>query len=232
MTEQQAQELLRTRTVICDFQFFKSNFFADMDPNSEYRTRWLWHDQSGDIWFDLDDVYEFERFMNVSPNRITDTLYIRKWLRMFLKKRPSFDFNNLKDELYEEIERIITLMFTEWFRFNKNGMRWNVCDPILHQPKKKNYTDFSELIDNYDKLLVYFNLDVWKQVIEEYQVPQITIEQVNAYKRQVAEQNERILALESELKALKEIHKIENHITQLNMGNGTQSSEHHKIEQK
>lgn len=225
MTEEQAKELMRTHKQICDFQFYKLGFREDVNPQSDYRDRWLWHDYTGDIWFDLNDFNEFERILNLAPRRIEDPLYIKKWIRMFLKKRPSFDFENMRDELYEEIERITYYAVGEWFRFNKSGGNWGACDFYLHKPiHPEEYIEICDLLDDSKLFIHHFSLDVWKQEIMNYKVPALTPEMVIEYERTIKNLKDEISDLKGQLYALRRSINI-GEINQLNLGNGIQTTQ-------
>ena len=211
MTEQEALDLLNNHKQICNFYFFRSGFTADLDSNGDYQKRWLWHDSDNLIWIDFKEAMAILDMMNYAPAHMTDITPIHKWLYLYLRKRSAFDFNNLRDVLFSEIDRLVSYFIREWFRFNPEGRHWGICIPDQHFPQPgTKYEDLDRFYQDHDFLQSYFSLDVWRDVIMNYQVPAFTTEKELEYQRTIQKLQERIRELEAKVMALS-VSRTENH---------------------
>lgn len=172
MTEQDAIELLRTNNEICNFQFFQRGFWEDLNPNGVYQKRWLWHDSDNLVWIDFNEAMAILEIMDIAPARVTDVTPIHKWLYLYSKKHTLFDFENLRDVLYYEIDRLVSYFIGEWFRYNSEGRNWGICIPDLHCPlPSTKYEDLDRFYQDHDFLRHYFSLDIWEEQIRNFKIP-------------------------------------------------------------
>lgn len=172
MTEQDAIELLRTHNAICNFQFFQRGFYEDLNPNGVYQKKWLWHDSDNLVWIDFNEAMAILDIMDIAPTRVTDVTRIHKWLYLYSKKHTLFDFENLRDVLYYEIDRLVCYFIGEWFRYNPEGRNWGICNPDLHCPcPTTKYEDLGRFYEDHDFLRHYFSLDIWEEQIKKFKVP-------------------------------------------------------------
>ena len=163
--EEKIKYLLDTQSAESGFSFLL-DYHDDKHPYPvEERNRWIFGDFCAEVVFDFDEfnrmcyIMDYRECPEEMPKMIT------KWIRQFLRERPSFDYDTLKEDLYDQLEEMM-FDFTDCYFDYVGKDRWGI------------YLDYDEdHLDcyweniNFDETFVrHFRLDIWKETIMNYGV--------------------------------------------------------------
>lgn len=175
--EEKIKYLLTMQTAESDFGFLMEYRDYNHPYPVEKRNRWLYGDFCAEVVFDFEDFNRMCYIMDYRETPEEMPTLITKWIRQFLKERPSFDYAILKEELYQQLEEMM-FEFTDCYFDFVGKDRWGI------------YLDYDEKHEdccwdniNFDETFVrHFRLDIWKDTIMNYgtETSQIPAEKVNA----------------------------------------------------
>lgn len=160
--EQKIKYLLKSNDSESGFSFLL-HYNGENSYPIEMRNRWIYGDFCAEVVFVFDD---FNRMCYIMDYRTSPNLMpplIEKWIRQFLRERPSFDFNLLKEELYKELEEMMFDFVDCYFDYIGKD-RWG----IYLDYNKEHPECFWDNINFDETFIRHFRLDIWRKTIMEY----------------------------------------------------------------
>lgn len=160
--EQKIKYLLKSNNSESGFSFLL-HYNGENSYPIEMRNRWIYGDFCAEVVFVFDD---FNRMCYIMDYRTSPNLMpplIEKWIRQFLRERPSFDFNLLKEELYKELEEMMFDFVDCYFDYIGKD-RWG----IYLDYNKEHPECFWDNINLDETFIRHFRLDIWRKTIMEY----------------------------------------------------------------
>lgn len=164
--EEKIKYLLTTQTAESGFVFLLKYHDDEHPYPVEQQNRWLYGDFCAEVVFDFEDFNRMCYIMDYIESPEQMPMLITKWIRQFLKERPSFDYEVLKEELYDQLEDMM-FDFVDCYNDYYGKNRWGID---FNDYNEKHPEICWENIGLDGTFQQHFRLDIWKDTILNYGV--------------------------------------------------------------